>query len=100
MKASGCKPEEIATLMGHAVDDTALTTYGKKANGTRNVKPKINEEEIKRVKRTTSSHKFKIDDLMKKKEMVLKRNNLRRGYFLLTYFFMKMFDNLIFNDSH
>lgn len=73
MKASGCKPEEIATLMGHAVDDTALTTYGKKANGTRNVKPKINEEEIKRVKRTTSSHKFKIDDLMKKKSKGMKK---------------------------
>lgn len=73
MKASGCKPEEIATLMGHAVDDTALTTYGKKANGTRNVKPKINEEEIKRVKRTTSSHKFKIDDLMKKKRNGVKK---------------------------
>lgn len=73
MKASGCKPEEIATLMGHAVDDTALTTYGKKANGTRNVKPKINEEEIKRVKRTTSSNKFKIDDLMKKKRNGVKK---------------------------
>jgi integrase len=73
MKASGCKPEEIATLMGHAVDDTALTTYGKKANGTRNVKPKINEEEIKRVKRTTSSHKFKIDDLVKKKSKGMKK---------------------------
>lgn len=73
MKASGCKPEEIATLMGHAVDDTALTTYGKKANGTRNVKPKINEEEIKRVKRTTSSNKFKIDDLVKKKRNGVKK---------------------------
>lgn len=73
MKASGCKPEEIATLMGHAVDDTALTTYGKKANGTRNVKPKINEEEIKRVKRTTSSNKFKIDDLMKNKRNGVKK---------------------------
>lgn len=73
MKASGCKPEEIATLMGHAVDDTALTTYGKKANGTRNIKPKINEEEIKRVKRTTSSNKFRIDDLMKKKRNGVKK---------------------------
>lgn len=73
MKASGCKPEEIATLMGHAVDDTALTTYGKKANGTRNVKPKINEEEIKRVKRTTNSNKFRIDDLMKKKRNGVKK---------------------------
>ncbi len=73
LKASGCKPEEIATLMGHAVDDTALTTYGKKINGTRNVKPKINEDEIKRVKITTNSNKFKIDDLMKKKTSGVKK---------------------------
>lgn len=67
LKASGCKPEEIATLMGHAVDDTAMTTYGKKVNGTRNIKPKVNDEEIKRVRKTTKNYTFSIDDLMKGK---------------------------------
>ena len=67
MKASGCKPEEIAALMGHAVDDTATTTYGKKVNGTRNIKPKVDEEEIKRVRKSTKSITFSIDDIIKRK---------------------------------
>lgn len=66
LKASGCKPEELATLMGHAVDDTAITTYGKKVNGTRGVKPKVNSEEIKRVKKTGKAVSFSLDNLMKK----------------------------------
>lgn len=66
LKASGCKPEEVATLMGHAVDDTAMTTYGKKVNGTRNVKPKVNSEEIKRVKKTGKAVTFSIDNIMSK----------------------------------
>lgn len=66
LKASGCKPEEVATLMGHAVDDTAMTTYGKKVNGTRNVKPKINSDEIKRVKKTGKAVTFSIDRIMNK----------------------------------
>lgn len=67
LKASGCKPEELAVLMGHAVDDTALTTYGKKVNGTRGIKPKINSEEIKRVKKSKKSYTFTLDNITKNK---------------------------------
>lgn len=67
LKASGCRPEELAALMGHAVDDTAITTYGKKVNGTRGVKPKINSEEVKRVRKSKKSYTFTIDEALHKK---------------------------------
>lgn len=67
LKASGCKPEEIAALMGHAVDDTAITTYGKKVNGTRGLKPKINQEELSKVKKSKYKISFKVDSLLDKK---------------------------------
>lgn len=66
LKASGCKPEEVAALMGHAVDDTAMTTYGKKVNGTRGLKPKINQEELNKVKKSKNKISFNIDDMIKK----------------------------------
>lgn len=68
LKASGCRPEEIATLMGHAVDDTALTTYGKKINGTRGLKPKVNEEELKKVKKSKDKLVFTVDSLINNKK--------------------------------
>lgn len=61
-KASGCRPEEIAALMGHATDLTAQMTYGKKINGTRGKKPKLEEGEVNTVKihqKTTKYFNFK-----------------------------------------
>ncbi len=57
-KASGCKPEEIAALMGHASDLTAQMTYGKKVNGTKGRKPKINSNEIKTVRVHKKTKKY------------------------------------------
>lgn len=68
LKASGCKPEEIATLMGHAVDTTAITTYGKKVYGTRGLKPKVNKEEMKNVKIKADKITFNVDKLINKKK--------------------------------
>lgn len=65
LKASGCKPEEIAALMGHAVDDTAMTTYGKKINGTRGIRPKIDQEELNKVKKSKNNLVFNIDEMIK-----------------------------------
>lgn len=63
-KASGCKPEEIAALMGHASDLTAQMTYGKKVNGTRGRKPEFEDREVKSVrvhKKTEKYFSFKND---------------------------------------
>lgn len=67
LKASGCRPEELAALMGHAVDDTAMTTYGKKVNGTRGLKPTINAEEVKRVRKSGKNVTFTINQALKNK---------------------------------
>lgn len=72
LKASGCKPLEIAALMGHAVDDTAMTTYGKKVNGTRGLKPKINQEELKKVKKSNRNLSFNIEDIIKNTNTIKK----------------------------
>ena len=75
-KASGCKPEEIAALMGHASDLTAQMTYGKKINGTKGVKPSIDNAEIKSVRKHKKTEKYfslqntlnkKVNKKMKKK---------------------------------
>lgn len=65
LKASGCKPAEIAALMGHAVDDTAMTTYGKKINGTRGIRPKVDQEELKKVKKSKNNLVFNIEEMIK-----------------------------------
>lgn len=57
-KASGCRPEEIAALMGHASDLTAQMTYGKKINGTRGRKPKIKNDEVKSVRKHKKTMKY------------------------------------------
>lgn len=62
IKATGCKPEEVAALMGHASDLTAQMTYGKKINGTRGRKPDIEKKEIDSVrvhKKTEQYFSFK-----------------------------------------
>lgn len=57
-KASGFRPEEIAALMGHATDLTAQMTYGKKVNGTRGRKPKLEEAEVNNVKKHHKTTKY------------------------------------------
>lgn len=49
LKASNCKRNEVATLMGHKSEDTATTHYGKKIHGTRKKKPEVNDIELQRV---------------------------------------------------
>lgn len=58
VKASGCTPEEIAALMGHASDLTAQMTYGKKINGTKGRKPEVEKEEVKSVRNHTKTSKY------------------------------------------
>lgn len=57
-KASGCLPNEIAALMGHASDLTAQMTYGKKINGTRGKKPEIEQNEISNVRSHKKTNKY------------------------------------------
>lgn len=57
LKASGMKTTEVASLMGHATDDTAAETYGKKVVGTKGRKPEVNQSELVNVK-SKFSNKF------------------------------------------
>lgn len=50
-KASGMSREEIAALMGHAVDDTATKHYGKKTAGHRLVRVRPDPLDVERVRR-------------------------------------------------
>lgn len=65
LKASNCKKNEIATLMGHKSEDTATAHYGKKIHGTRGKKPNVDENELKRVS-VNNKPKFSFDDGVKK----------------------------------
>tara|TARA_Y100001960_G_scaffold321323_1_gene395794 strand:- start:23233 stop:24285 length:1053 start_codon:yes stop_codon:yes gene_type:complete len=68
-KASGCKPEEIAALMGHASDLTAQMTYGKKINGTRGRKPEMEKNEVENVRKHKKTEKyFSFKNLEKNKQ--------------------------------
>lgn len=57
LKASGMKPEEIAALMGHASDLTAQMTYGKRRYGNSARKPKVNTEEVNKVRKSPKAQK-------------------------------------------
>ena len=57
-KASGCKPEEVAALMGHASDLTAQMTYGKKIYGTRGKKQLIDKNEVNNVRNHKKTIKY------------------------------------------
>lgn len=57
-KASGCTPEELAALMGHATDLTAQALYGKKVNGTRARKPEVEKNEVDSVRRNKKTEKY------------------------------------------
>jgi integrase len=52
LKVAGYKREEIAALVGHAVDDTATVHYGRKRNGRsgKSGLPISNPNEVKRVR--------------------------------------------------
>lgn len=50
LKNAGYSLQEIATLMGHAVDDTATEHYGKKRSGRSGRLPKAHPDEVGRVK--------------------------------------------------
>lgn len=61
LKASGLKCNEIAALMGHATDETAMETYGKKQYGSKGLQPnKISKEEVSKVKVKYKVHTFTI----------------------------------------
>lgn len=49
-KASGLLPEELAALMGHAVDTTAARHYGKKTAGYEMIRVRPDPEEVAKVK--------------------------------------------------
>jgi integrase len=66
LKASGCLPVELAALMGHASDLTALTTYGRKVNGTKGRKPEVNKNEIKNIRSKSNENKFSFNILRNK----------------------------------
>lgn len=57
LKASGMRTVEVASLMGHATDETAAETYGRKVVGTKGRKPEVNKEELGGVK-AKFSNKF------------------------------------------
>jgi len=67
LKASGCLPVELAALMGHASDLTALTTYGRKVNGTRGRKPEVDKNEIKNVRNKSSKNNVSFNPVKNKK---------------------------------
>jgi len=49
-KASGLAPDELAALMGHAVDITAAKHYGKKTAGFEMVRVRPDPEEVKKIR--------------------------------------------------
>lgn len=49
-KASGVSLKELAALMGHAVDDTALAMYARRIQGHSLIKVKGNEKDMERIK--------------------------------------------------
>lgn len=61
LKSVGCKPEEIATLMGHSSDQTNQSHYGRRRYGRGKVKPKINRQELKNVKIKIKERPFKFE---------------------------------------
>lgn len=60
MKASGCTMKEVAALMGHASDQTAQSHYGKRIYGTRGRKPKVNKNDLIKIK-VKNIKTFKFD---------------------------------------
>ncbi len=59
-KKSGLKTNEVAALMGHAVDITATTHYGKKVSGNEEIKIKPLDSEVSTVRIVTDFGKSGI----------------------------------------
>ena len=57
-KASGLSREEIAALMGHAVNDTATNHYAKKQMGKSFTRVRADPEEVLRIKKVFSGELF------------------------------------------
>lgn len=55
-KASGFSTEEIAAMMGHAVDTTATKHYGKKTAGNELLRVRALESDIEKVKKKFKKH--------------------------------------------
>jgi integrase len=66
MKASGCRRNEVAALMGHSSDETAAEHYGKKIFGTRSKKPEVNVNDLSKV-RVVEPYKFSFKNNPKNK---------------------------------
>lgn len=63
LKASGLKSNEIAALMGHSTDETAMETYGKKSYGSKGLQPeKMELAEVEKVKVKYKIYSFTLDD--------------------------------------
>lgn len=71
-KASGLSREEIAALMGHAVDDTATKHYGKKTAGTSLIMVRPDPVEVQKI-RATYHNRFTGENEIR--PGMLKRNN-------------------------
>lgn len=66
-KASGLSREEIAALMGHAVDDTATNHYAKKQMGKSFTRVKADPEEVLRIKKVYTGELF-LENVYKNKK--------------------------------
>lgn len=64
LKASGCKKNEVAALMGHGTDKTAESHYGKRIHGTRKSKPIVNSIDLQKVK-VSAKAKFSFSNKKK-----------------------------------
>lgn len=63
LKASGLKSNQIAALMGHSTDETAMETYGKKQYGSKGLQPEmIEQNEVDKVKVKYKKYTFSFDN--------------------------------------
>lgn len=72
-KASGLSREEIAALMGHAVDETATKHYGKKTAGSSYTRVKPTVEEVLKIRQVYEQRFFGVNEPKPEKSI---KNNL------------------------
>lgn len=77
-KASGLSREEIAALMGHAVDDTATKHYGKKTAGATLVMVKPDPAEVNKI-RSTYHNRFSGENEIRPGINVKSKTNPLKG---------------------
>lgn len=73
-KASGLSREEIAALMGHAVDDTATKHYGKKTAGSSYTRVKPTIEDVLKVRQVYEQKYFGINEPKPSLDKTIKNN--------------------------